>query len=184
MQPWAVEEKADRNRTERGYDDPTAHCFPAGVPRSMYVPTAFHIIQTPDYIVFLHERMSWRIVRVADGRPHLPDAIRLWQGDSVGRWEGDTLVVDTTNLNGKTWLNEGGEIVSYAEHVVERFTPAGPDTVNYEATITDPVVYTRPWTIAFPLKREKFELTEAACHEEDRDLPHLKAIKDAAGRKK
>ena len=59
----------------------------------------------------------------------------MWQGDSVGRWEGDTLVVDTTNLNGKTWLNEGGEIVSYAEHVVERFTPAGPDTVNYEATV-------------------------------------------------
>ena len=119
-----------------------------------------------------------------DGRAHLPDTIRLWQGDSVGRWEGDTLVVDTTNFNGKTWLNEGGEIVSYAEHVVERFTPAGPDTVNYEATITDPVVYTRPWTIAFPLKREKFELTEAACHEEDHDLPHLKALKDAAAGKK
>ena len=73
----------------------------------------------------------------------------------MGRWEGDTLVVDTTNLNGKTWLNEVGEIVSYAEHVVERFTPAGPDTVNYEATVTDPVVYTRPWTIAFPFQREQ-----------------------------
>jgi hypothetical protein len=100
-----------------------------------------------------------------------------------GPWEGDTLVVDTTNLNGKTWLNEGGEIVSYAEHVVERFTPAAPDRVNYEATVTDPVVYTRPWTIAFPIKREKFELFEAACHEEDHDLPHLKALKDAAAKK-
>ena len=179
MQPWAIQEKADRNLTERGYDDPTAHCFPAGVPRSMYVPTSFHVIQTADYIVFLHERTSWRIVAL-DGRAHLPDAIRLWQGDSVGRWEGDTLVVDTTNFNGKTWLNEVGEIVSYAEHVVERFTPAGPDTVRYEATITDPVVYTRPWTIAFPLKRDEHELSEAACHEEDRDLPHLKALKDAA----
>jgi hypothetical protein len=183
MQPWAVQERADRNRTERGYDDPTAHCFPAGVPRSMYVPTAFQIIQTTDYIVFLHERISWRIVALA-GRTHLPDAIRLWQGDSVGRWEGDTLVVDTTNFNGKTWLNEGGEIVSYAEHVVERFTPAGPDTVNYQATVTDPVVYTRPWTISLPLKRDTFELTEAACHEEDRDLPHLKALKDAASGKR
>jgi hypothetical protein len=102
----------------------------------------------------------------------------------VGRWEGDTLVVDTTNFNGKTWLNEVGEIVSYAEHVVERFTPSGPDTVNYEATVIDPVVYTRPWTIALPLKREKFELAEAACHEEDRDLPHLKALKDMASGKK
>jgi hypothetical protein len=183
MQPWAVQEKADRNRTERGYDDPTAHCFPAGVPRSMYIPTSFHIVQTSDYIVFLHERTSWRIVAL-NRRDHLPDSMRLWQGDSVGRWEGDTLIVDTTNLNGKTWLNEVGEIVSYAEHVVERFTPAGPDTLNYEATVTDPVVYTRPWTIALPLQRNKFELAEAACHEEDRDLPHLKALKDAAAQKK
>jgi len=184
MQPWAVQEKIDRNRTERGYDDPTAHCFPAGVPRSMYVPTSFHVIQTSDYILILLERTSWRIVAL-NRRDHLPDAIRLWQGDSVGRWEGDTLVVDTTNFNGKTWLNEGGEIVSYAEHVVERFTPAGPDTINYEATVTDPVVYTRPWTIALPLKRDnKFELSEAACHEEDRDLPRLKALKDAAAGKR
>ena len=132
---------------------------------------------------FCTSASSWRIVPL-NGRAHLPDTIRLWQGDSVGRWEGDTLVVDTTNFNGKTWLNEGGEVVSYAEHVVERFTPAGPDTVNYEATVTDPVVYTRPWTIAFPFKRDKFELTEAACHEEDRDLPRLKALKDAAAAKK
>src|ERR1019366_1298430 len=183
MQPWAVAERTSRNRTERGYDDPTAHCFPAGFPRSMYVPAAFHVIQTPDYIVFLHERMAWRIVPL-DGRAHLPDTIRLWQGDSVGRWEGDTLVVDTTNFNGKTWLNEVGEIISYAEHILERFTPAGPDTVTYEATVTDPVVYTKPWTISFPLQREKFELGEAACHEEDHDLPHLKAIKEAAAAKK
>jgi hypothetical protein len=181
MQPWAVRERVDRNLPERGYDDPTAHCFPAGVPRSMYVPAAFHIVETSDYIVILSERMAWRIVPL-DGRVHLAGAIRLWQGDSVGRWEGNTLVVDTANFNGKTWLDENGEIVSYAEHVVERFTPAGPATVNYEAT--DPLVYTRPWTIAFPLKREKFELIEGACHEEDRDLPHLKALKDAAATKK
>jgi hypothetical protein len=183
MQPWAVAEKTSRDLSERGYDDPTAHCFPQGVPRSMYVPQGVELIQTPDYIVFLFERVSWRIVPL-DGRPHLPDTIRLWQGDSVGHWEGDTLVVDTTNMNGKTWLGEGGEVMSYAEHVVERFTPAGPDTVNYQAAVTDPVVYTQPWTIAFPMKREKFELREAACHEEDHDLPHMKALKDAAAGKK
>jgi len=111
--------------------------------------------------------------------------MRLWQGDSVGRWEGDTLVVDTTNFNGKTWLNEGGEIISYAEHVVERFIPAGPDTIDYQATITDPVVYTRPWTIALSFTRDaKFELMEAACHEEDRDLPRLKVLKDRSAGKK
>jgi hypothetical protein len=183
MQPWAAEEKISRNLTERGYDDPTAHCFPPGVPRAMYVPEGFDIIQTPEYAVFLYERVAWRIVPL-DGRPHLPDDMRLWQGDSVGHWDGDTLVIDTANFNGKTWLNEAGEIVSYAEHVVERFTPTGPDSLNYEATVTDPVVYTRPWTISFPIKREKFDLLEAACHEEDRDLPHLKALKDAAAAKK
>jgi hypothetical protein len=183
MQPWAVEERTSRRLTERGYDDPTAHCFPAGVPRSMWVPQGVELVQTPDYIVFLFERVAWRIIPL-DGRAHLPDTIRLWQGDSVGHWEGDTLVVDTANLNGKTWLDEAGEIVSYAEHVVERFTPVDPDTLSYEATVTDPVVYTRPWTIAFPMKREKFELLEAACHEEDHDLPHLKALKEAAAAKK
>jgi len=183
VRPWAVAEKADRDRPERGYDDPTAHCFPAGVPRSMYVPTSFYILQTPDYLVVLHERVAWRIIAL-NRREHLPDKIRLWQGDSIGHWEGDTLVVDTTNLNGQTWLNEVGEIVSYAEHVVERFSMADPDTIHYEATVTDPVVYTRPWTIAFPFRRNKGMLFEAACHEEDHDLPHLKAIKDAGARNK
>jgi hypothetical protein len=111
--------------------------------------------------------------------------MRLWQGDSVGYWQGDALVVDTTNFNGKTWLNEVGEVISYAEHVVERFTSAGPDKVNYEATVADPVVYARPWTIALSFNRQKdFDLLEAACHEEDHDLPHLKALKDAAAGKK
>ncbi len=184
MQPWAVEEKVSRNLAERGYDDATAHCFPPGVPRSMYIPEGFEVIQTKDYLFMMFERVSWRIVPL-DGRPHLPDYMRLWQGDSVGHWEGDTLVIDTTNLNGKTWLDEGGEIVSYAEHVVERFTPTGPNGFNYEATVADPVVYTAPWTIAFPVRYEpQFELREAACHEEDHDLPHLKALKDAAAAKK
>jgi hypothetical protein len=184
MQSWAVEERISRNLSERGYDDATAHCFPAGVPRTMWIPDGYQIVQTPDYIVLLHERVAWRIIPLLlgsnAGRPHLPDNVRLWQGDSLGHWEGDTLVIDTTNLNGKTWLNEGGEIVSYAEHVVERITPTGPDTFNYETTVSDPVVYTRPWTVTFPIKRENFELREAACHEEDHDLPHLKALKDAA----
>ncbi len=183
MRPWAVQERVSRNLPERGYDDPTAHCFPPGVPRSMYVPTSFHILQTPEYLVVLHERIAWRIISLSRSQ-RLPDTIRLWQGDSIGRWDGDTLVVETTNLNGKTWLNEGGEIVSHAERVVERFTPADRDKVNYEATVVDPVVYTRPWTIALSFDREpKFELTEGACHEEDHSLPHLKAIKDAAAKK-
>ena len=184
MLPWAAAERASRRTSERGYDDPTAHCFPAGMPRSYWVPQGIQVVQTPQYVVFLFERTAWRIVPL-DGRAHLPEDMRLWQGDAVGHWEGDTLVIDTTNFNGKTWLNEAGEVISYAEHLVERITPTGPDTFNYEATVSDPVVYSKPWTVEFPMRREpKFELIEAACHEEDQDLPHLKALKDAAAKKK
>ena len=179
MQAWARAEVESRGKPERGYDDPTAHCFPAGVPRELYVPQPIQIQQPPGYVLFLFERMSWRTVPL-DGRSHIPDAIRLWQGDSVGRWEGDTLVIDTANFNGKTWLNQNGEMVSHAEHVVERLTPVDGDTIMYEATVTDPIVYTRPFTIRFPLRRQAGELLEVACHEDDVDLEHLKAIKDAA----
>jgi hypothetical protein len=128
--------------------------------------------------------MGFRIVPL-DGRGHPPERVRLWQGDSVGRWEGDTLVVETANFNGKAWLNEpagehGGEVVTYAERLVERLTPLDGATLHYEATVLDPVAYTRPWTIAFPLKATRSELLEVACKEDDQDLPHLKVLKDAA----
>jgi len=177
FQPWAREEREARNTPMRGYDDPTAHCFPAGVPRAMYVPTPFHLVQTSDAVATLHERMQWRLISLNRSR-HLPDTVRLWQGDSIGHWDGDTLVVETTNLNGKTWGSEVGDVFSHAERVLERFTPVDANTVRYEATITDPVVYTRPFTIAFPLRRIPGELFEAACHEEDHDLPVLKRIRD------
>ena len=178
IQPWAKAEQESRLLPERGYDDPTAHCFLAGVPRSFYVPAPFHILQTSDTVVFLHERMAWRTVAL-NRSTHLPDTVRLWQGDSIGHWEGDTLVVETTNLNGKTWLNEVGEIVSHAEQVVERFTPVDADTINYEATVTDPIVYTRPWTIAMPFRRQPGGLLEVACLEDNQDLRHLREIRDA-----
>jgi hypothetical protein len=177
FQPWARDERLDRETPVRGYDDPTAHCFPAGVPRSVYVPVPFHLIQTPDTIITLHERTSWRVIAFNRTR-HLPDTMRLWQGDSLGRWDGDTLVVDTTNFNGKTWGSEVGDVFSHAEHVTERFKPVDADTIQYEATITDPLVYTRPFTISMPLHRLKSDLLEAACHEEDHDLPVLKRVRD------
>lgn len=182
-QPWAEALRKERNRPEHGYDDPAAHCFPAGLPRGMYL-NELHILQSPGYILIMYERMGYRVIAL-DGRPHLPANVRLWQGDSVGRWEGDTLVVDTTNLNGKTWLNEpggisGAEVVTYAEHVIERITPVDGTLVRYEATVIDPLAYTAPWTMAFSMKRATGELLEVACKEDDQDLPHLKAIKDAA----
>lgn len=176
---WARAERINREEPYRGYDDPTAHCFVAGgVPRSLYTPSPFQILQPPGYVVFLFERMAWRIVPL-DGRDHLPDSIRLWQGDSVGHWEGDTLVVETTNLNGKTWLNERGDVVSYAETVVETFEPQDANTIDYRATVTDPIVYTAPWTIEMRLGRTDDEILEVACHEENQDLQHLKDVRDA-----
>ena len=180
LQPWAEAERKSRGLPERGYDDPTAHCFVAGgVPRSFYVPSPFHIVQTAGHVAFLFERMAWRVVPLTP-RPHIADNVRLWQGDSVGRWEGDTLVVETRNFNGKTWLNEVGDVVSHAEQVVERFTPVDADTINYTATVTDPVVYTRPWTIAMPFHRQTGDILEVACHEDNQDLQHLKDIRDEA----
>jgi hypothetical protein len=191
-QPWARAENEARKLPERGYDDPTAHCFVAGVPRSIYAPSPFHILQPPGYVVILHERMSWRQIpldpstgsgspRAQSRRAHLPDAIRLWQGDSVGRWDGDTLVVETANLNGKTWLDELGGVITHQAKVTERFIPVDADTIRYEATVNDPGAYTRPWTIMMPLKRQiGGELLEVACHEDNQDLQHLKDVRDAA----
>jgi hypothetical protein len=176
-QPWAAAERLSRDTPQRGYDDPTAHCFVGGVPRSFYVPAPFHIFQTPEAVVFLHERMAWRLVSL-DRKEHLPDTLRLWQGDSIGHWEGDTLVVETKNLNGKTWLNEVGDVISHAATVVERFIPVDADRITYQATVTDLTVYTRPWTIEMPLIRQPGEMLEAACLEDNQDLQHLKDVRD------
>jgi hypothetical protein len=177
-QPWARAERNERELPHRGYDDPTAHCFVAGVPRSIYTPSPVQILQPQGYVVMLFERMNWRQIPL-DGRAHIPDDVRLWQGDSVGRWEGDTLVVDTRNLNGKTWLNEVGDVLSHDAKVVERFTPVNGNQITYEATVTDTIAYTRPWTIRMNLNRnENEEILEVACHEDNGDLQHLKDVRD------
>ena len=100
--------------------------------------------------------------------PHVPAAIHLWNGDSRGRWEGNTLVVDITNTNGLTWLDNAGNFASDALHVVERYTLIDRDTIHYEARLEDPKVYARPWTMVSALTRNKepgFEIWEQACHE-------------------
>jgi hypothetical protein len=176
-QTWARRERTAREAPHRGYDDPTAHCFVAGIPRSHYVPQPVQILQPEGYVVVLFERMSWRHIAL-NPRPALPDHVRLWQGDSSGRWEDDTLVVESKNFNGKAWLNELGDIISHRQTVVERFTPVDEDTVIYRATVSDPISYTRPWTIEVPMHRKADELLEVACHEDNADLEHLKHVRD------
>jgi hypothetical protein len=141
------------------------------MPRHVIAPAAHQIIQTSGYVVHLLEYShAYRIIPTAAG-PHVPGPVKLWQGDSRGRWEGNTLVVDVTNSNGLTWFDNAGNFFSDAVHIVERFTLIDADTIHYEARIEDPKVYTRPWTMVSALTRNKepgFELFEQACHEGNR----------------
>ena len=164
-QPWALEFR--KNIVER-FISPLASCFPPGVPRHAIAPAAHQIVQTPGYVVHMLEYShSYRIIPTA-GDPLAGSAIKLYEGHSRGTWEGNTLVVDVTNLNGLTWLDNAGNFVSDALHVVERFTLVDHDTIHYEARLEDPQVYTVPWTMVSALTRNKepgFEIWEQACHE-------------------
>lgn len=168
-QTWAVTQKKE-NREK--YIEPNVLCFLSGVPRTMYVPTLMQILQVPGYVVLVLERAhAYRIIPT-DGRLHLGETLKLWNGDSRARWEGNTLVVDVTNQNAKTWLDQAANFYTDAVHMVERFTLIDPDTIHYEVTIEDPNVYTSPWRIAFPLRRFKdtgYEFLEEGCHEGERD---------------
>jgi hypothetical protein len=172
-QRWAMNRPKEHREK---FVEPNVPCFLSGVPRSMYVPTQIEIRQTPEYVVMLFERAhAYRIIPT-DGRPHIGQSITLWQGDSRGRWDGTTLVVDVANHNAKPWLDQAGNFYSDAARVVERFTLIDRDTIHYQATIDDPNVYTKPWTMAFPIRRNsdvKFELLEEACHEGERNTQAL-----------
>ena len=119
------------------------------------------IFQTPDHVIILNEMIHDARIVPLDGRPHAPAAIRRWQGDSRGGWEGGTLVVDTTNFTDKTNFRGAGPNL----HLVERFTRADADTLLYEFTVDDPTVFTKPWTVVLPLKRTNDRMFEYACHE-------------------
>jgi hypothetical protein len=121
----------------------------------------YQIVQTPAYVmIFVEEIHDVRTIPL-DGRPHLPSNVRQWTGDSVGHWEGDTLVVDTTNFTGKTRFRGTGENL----HVIERFTRIGPDTILYKFTIDDPSTFTRAWTAESTFVAVSDKIYEYACHE-------------------
>jgi len=164
-QPWAL---AFRKNIADRFISPLASCLPPGVPRHTIAPAAHQIVQMPGYVMHLLEYShSYRIIPTT-GTPHVGSAVKLWEGNSRGTWEGNTLVVDVTNTNGLAWLDNAGNFVSDALHVVERFTLIDPDTIHYEARLEDPRVYVRPWTMVTALTRNKdprFEVWEQACHE-------------------
>jgi hypothetical protein len=167
--------EADR----RMYEEPELHCYMSGVPshlwRQAYSGAGLVIQETENYVVFLHEFQGSRRIVPLDGRDHIPASISLFMGDGVGHWEGDTLVVETTNNNAVTWLDTGGNRHSDRLVVTERFTPVDNDTYGYEATFVDPEAFTAPWTIAARMSRgpdPNAEILEFACVEGNTDDLH------------
>jgi hypothetical protein len=136
-------------------------CITYGVPQLLAGYQAYYrIVQAPDAVVVATEMIHDARVIPLDGRAHLSPAIRQWQGDSRARWEGDTLVVDTTNYKPRAFMNASDRL-----HLTERFTRVAEDTLNYEVTIDDPETWTKPWTLMIPLKHSAEEMFEYACHE-------------------
>lgn len=176
IQAWA---DAVRKENFKKYADHNTACLMSGVPRHLYMTGNYQFLQTRDSLVILSEEAhAYRVIPL-DGRPHIGKDILLWQGDSRGRWDGNVLVVETVNQNGRPWLDQRGTFYTEAAKVTERFTFADADTILYEATLEDPHVYTRPFTIAFALRRNftrDFELWEEACHEGEATMKHLYAI--------
>jgi hypothetical protein len=163
---------------------PWERCITRGVPGSMW-PGAYNnghqIVQTPGYVVLHSEMIHEARVIPLDGRPYPSVAVRSWDGDSRGRWEGDTLVITTTNFSGNGWVATNaasgrvrGIALSQAARVVERLTRVDETTIRYEATIEDPSAYTKAWTVAFPLNRdERYRIFEYACHEGNHALANM-----------
>ena len=161
-------------------------CITRGVPAGMFPAgynNAYQIVQAPGYIVILYEMIHEARVIPLDGRPHPPATVQEWNGDSRGRWEGNTLVVDTTNYNDKGWIATSaatgrikGIPQSAALHITERFTRTDPGTILYEVTIDDPNEYTKPWKVEIPLTRDDhYQLLEYACQEGNQAVGNILA---------
>jgi hypothetical protein len=179
MTPWG-KEKTTFMRAHLGdsyeYLDPGDRCISRGI-LGMMLPTFYNngkiILQSPGYITIISEMIHDARIIPLDGHPHVPESVRFWAGDSRGRWEGSTLVVDTTNFSPHDLLRNIG-VQTETLHMVERFTRVDRDTLKYQVTIDDPKVYTAPWTIAFPFKRDKdYQMFEYACHEGNYAVPGM-----------
>jgi hypothetical protein len=170
----------------RMFEEPELHCYMSGVPshlwRQAYSGAGLVIQHTEDFIVFLHEFQGSRRIVSLTRREHIPADIELFMGDGLGRWDGDTLVIETTNNNALTWLDTDGNRHSDQLVVTERFTPVDNDRYEYEATFVDAEAYTAPWTIAAPMTRgadPNAEILEFACVEGNTD--HLHYTEDVGG---
>src|SRR5579862_3461797 len=180
-QPWAAQKVLD-SYNKRAIDDPTARCLPSGIPRIVILGLfPQQIIQTPKQIVMLYEYMNvFRVIPL--NAKHPDDLIPAYMGNSVGHWEGETLVVDVTGFNDKTWLSGTGTFHSEELHITERFTRVDKDQINYDVTMEDPKVLTKPWTLHSTLMlREGTRLQEYVCAENNLDPANFEQLlKDGA----
>jgi len=163
--PAAAQKKKD-NYSNRLKLDPEVKCYLPGVPRATYMPYPFQIVQSGKFILISYE-YDGAVRTVYMDNPG-PAPVDSWMGWSAGHWEGDTLVVDVTGFNDQTWFDRAGDFHSDALHVVERYTLASPNVLNYEATIEDPQVFSRPWKISMPLYKhveKNAQLLEFKCVE-------------------
>jgi hypothetical protein len=162
------------NFANRMTADPLTKCYLPGVPRITYLPFPFQILQTPAAVEIFYEYTHAVRQVYVDGSPHPPGHIDWWMGDSRGRWEMDTLVVDLVDFNDETWFDRAGNFHSDGLHVIERYTLTDPDHIDYDVTIEDPKVFTRPWKMRMPLYRhteKDFQLLEYECNTFDDETP-------------
>lgn len=151
--PYKPDALAQRNKNRESWTtlDPEVKCYLPGVPRATYMPQPFQIFQSNSAIFFAYQYAgAVRNIYLKDPGPAPVDS---WMGQSVGKWEGDTLVIDVTGMNDQSWFDRSGNFHSEKLHVVERYTRTAPDVIMYEATIEDPNVFTRPWKMSMPLYR-------------------------------
>ncbi len=174
IQPWAEALTKERMTGIHAAEESNANCEPPGVPRIDNTPNPFKIVQEPDMVVILYEAFGQFRQIFLDGRKLPVDANPTWLGYSVGRWEGDTLVAETTGFNGKTWLDQTGHPTTDALHVTERYHRRDLGHMDLQATIDDPKAYMKPWTITEPMVLlPDTDLIEYVCNENEKDLRHL-----------
>jgi hypothetical protein len=157
-----------------GKDDPEARCLPPGVPRLTTTPYPFRFLQSPDMIVIIYEggSQTWRQIFM-DGRKHSKFAEELWNGESIGHWEGDTLVVETIGFNEKTWIDAAGVPHSKNMKVIERIRRADAEYLEYTSIVQDPEMYTKEWGFTTYPKKLQGELLEYICNENEADVQHM-----------
>jgi hypothetical protein len=153
-QPWALVKKKENFANRKTADLTEAKCYMPGIPRATYMPYPFNISQSPGAIAFSYEfAHALRIIHMNGQHPDPSGFLDTWMGDARGHWEGDTLVIDSSHFNDQTWFDQAGDFHSDALHVVERYSLADANHIDYEATIEDPKVFTRPWKMSMPLYR-------------------------------